>query len=158
MPPAAQGDDVVADVFEVANGRRDDPGLGESGKEADTEGGMEGGNRGGNKGGEDGEGMAESDCRTDGGEGAGGENPGEGRIHEPGLVAEKESGNEDGDNRSGDQPGGGTGGEGRLGDEVESADVVQCVAVKVAQNSRHMGGTDEATTLFPTAQRILWAM
>src|SRR5665647_711926 len=77
-PPAAQGDDIVADVFEVADGWRHDPGLGEAGKEADAEGGVEGGDRGSDKGGEDGEGMAEGKGGAEGGEGAGGQDPGEG--------------------------------------------------------------------------------
>lgn len=52
-PPAADSHDIITDVFEIVDRRGDNPGLGQSGKEADTEGGVEGGDRSGHKGGED---------------------------------------------------------------------------------------------------------
>ena len=149
-PPAAHGDDIVADVFEVADGRRHDPGLGEAGKEADAEGGVEGGNRGGDKGGEDGEGVAEGYRRAEGGEGTGGQNPGEGGIHEARFVAEKEAGNKDNDDGGRDQPGGGAGEQARLGNEVESADIVEGVAVEVAEDPGQVSGADDGDDLAAT--------
>ena len=149
LPPAAQSDDIVADVFEIADRWRYNPGLGEAGKEADAEGGVEGGDRGGDKGGEDGEGMAEGEGGTEGGEAAGSKDPGDGGIHKPGFVAEKKAGDKDGDDQPRNQPGRSAGNEGWLGNDFEIADIVERIVVEVAEDSRQMGGADDGNNLAP---------